>query len=315
MALIFGIDVSHHQGATLDFAAFRNEGIEFAFLKATQGGSFQDSQFSGNLRRATTAGMLVASYHYVESSASVAAQVSNVARTVPRGIPVILDVESGSGGISLTRTIAAELRKAGYRVPLLYLPRWYWQQIGSPPLNGLPPLWSSRYPDTVVGPLLSEYGDVPANYWNGYGGLGVSVLQFTSSARIAGRSPLDANAFKGTRAELAAMLGGEQERDMDQSEKIVNPATGQPAKDTNGNDYTVGQVLYYDNLNGWEIRALVEKLAADVAELKTRPAADVDEVALADALTAKGVTGITPDQVRAALRDVLRQGTDTDVTT
>jgi hypothetical protein len=307
MALIFGLDVSHHQDTTLDFAAFRRDGIEFAFIKSSEGSTFTDPQFTANLARARAAGMLVAAYHYVRSDASAAGQAARVARTVSRDVPVILDVESGSGSVSLVRAVTAALQSAGYQVPLLYLPRWYWQQIGSPPLDGLPPLWSSRYPDNAVGTLLGEYAMVPASYWNGYGGLPVRVLQFTSSARVAGRSPLDANAFKGTREQLATVLGGGQENDMQATDLVVDPATGKPALDVNGNPFSYNAAIFYTNKAVWD-------LVAQVAELKSRPAADVDEVALADALAAKGVTGITPDQVRAALADVLRQGTDPDVT-
>src|SRR5262245_7882162 len=202
----FGLDISHHQDLGLDLAQCRREGIEFVFIKATEGSSFIDPDFGANLAEARAAGQLVAAYHYVRSNASAAAQVANVRRAVPLDVSVIPDVEAGSGDIALTRAVVDQLRAAGYEVPLLYLPRWYWQQIGSPSLAGLPPLWSSRYPDKVVGSIADEWADVPASYWAGYGGLGVAVLQFTSSARIAGHQPLDANAFNGSRAELAALL-------------------------------------------------------------------------------------------------------------
>lgn len=207
----FGLDISHHQDLRLDLAQCRREGIEFVFMKATEGAGFVDSEFGANLAEARAVGLLVAAYHYVRSNASAAAQVANVQRVVPRDVPVIPDVEANSGGIALTRDIVNRLRAAGYVVPLCYIPRWYWNQIGQPSLAGLPPLWSSRYPDNVVGSIADEWADVPAHYWNGYGGLNVAVLQFTSSARIAGHQPLDANAFRGTRAELAALLGSQEE--------------------------------------------------------------------------------------------------------
>jgi GH25 family lysozyme M1 (1,4-beta-N-acetylmuramidase) len=208
---VFGLDISHHQDLGLDLAQCRREGIEFVFIKATEGANFVDSEFTANLAEARRAGQLVAAYHYVRASAAASDQVAWIRRCIPRDVPVIPDVEANSGGIALTRDFINRLRAAGYRVPLLYLPRWYWNQIGSPSLAGLPPLWSSRYPDTVVGSLQSEWNSVPTSYWSGYGGLEVAVLQFTSSARIAGHAPLDANAFRGDRARLAALLGGEED--------------------------------------------------------------------------------------------------------
>jgi lysozyme len=209
----FGIDISHHQDLGLDLAAARRDGIEFVFIKATQGSSFVDSEFTHNLGEARAAGLLTAAYHYVTASATAAAQAANISRVVPQDVPVIPDVEDGSGNLDLTRDIVGRLQRAGYVVPLLYLPRWYWNRLGSPPLGGLPPLWSSRYPDNQVGLLLEEWADVPAHYWDGYGGLPVAVLQFTSSARIAGHQPLDANAFMGTRQQLGTLLGYDRQED------------------------------------------------------------------------------------------------------
>lgn len=210
----FGLDISHHQDLGLDLAAARRDGIEFVFIKATEGASYQDPEFNINLAEARAAGQLVAAYHYVRDSAWIANQVLNIQRTVPRDVPVILDVEDGSGGIEMTHGLVVALGRAGYRVPLLYLPRWYWQSLGRPSLAGLPPLWSSRYPDNTVGSLADEWADVPASYWDGYGGLSVAVLQFTSSSRVAGHQPLDANAYRGTRQQLAQLLGYTQEEDM-----------------------------------------------------------------------------------------------------
>lgn len=209
----FGLDISHHQDLGLDLSRCRSEGIEFAFLKATEGSTYVDSEFKANLAEARAAGLLPAAYHYVRSSAPASAQVAHIRKHVPLDVPVIPDVEVNSGAIGLTREFVARLKEAGYRVPLLYLPRWYWQRIGSPSLVGLPPLWSSRYPDNVVGSITDEWADVPSKYWDGYGGIEVAVLQFTSSARIAGHQPLDANAYRGTRDQLAELLGDTTKED------------------------------------------------------------------------------------------------------
>lgn len=205
--ITFGLDISHHQDQALSLAQARAEGCEFAFLKATEGATYTDPEFAANLAEARAAGMLVAAYVYQRSNASAQAHVDRIAAVVPKDVPVIPDVEENSGDMTLTRQIVDKLRAAGYRVPLLYLPRWYWQQLGSPSLAGLPPLWSSRYPDYTVRDLAGAYAKAPASYWDGYGGLSVAVLQFTSSAKIAGHQPLDANAFRGTRDQLAALLG------------------------------------------------------------------------------------------------------------
>lgn len=224
--VMFGLDISHHQDAGLDLARCKREGISFVFLKATEGSGFVDSEFATNLAEARRAGLHVAAYHYVKGNVSASAQVAHISRVVPKNVPVIPDTEAGGGWLPLTRELVTKLRAVGYRVPLLYLPRWYWQQIGSPSLTGLPPLWSSRYPDNVQGSIRDEWADVPDSYWAGYGGLPVAVLQFTSSARIAGYAPIDANAYRGTAAQLAALLGGVVEEDMEANDPVVDPGPG-----------------------------------------------------------------------------------------
>ena len=73
----FGLDISHHQDIRLDLAQCRREGIEFVFLKATEGAGFVDSEFAANLAEARAAGMLVGAYHYVRSNASAAGSSPN----------------------------------------------------------------------------------------------------------------------------------------------------------------------------------------------------------------------------------------------
>lgn len=303
--MIFGLDVSHHQ-PLLDWARARREaGIEFAILKATEGASFQDSKFVAHLNGARNAGLAVAAYHYVKSTAAAAAQVANVVRTVPRGMTVIPDVEANSGGIALAKDIVARLQAAGYHVPLIYLPRWYWQQIGSPSLVGLPALWSSRYPDTVGGSIPDEFADVPSTYWNGYGGLTVGMLQFTSSAKVAGYGPLDANAYPGNRAQIDDLFTGGDDMSL-ASETFTFTSEGQTitvnALAMMGNMYA--KMFYRTDTAPWDGPSMV----AMVKDLYARQLVDLDEELLAEKLAEQGVTGATPAQVKDAVKAALREG-------
>ncbi len=208
--MLFGIDISDYQ-RDFDLARAKNEGYEFAFIKATEGATWRGKYFAANLARARAAGMLVAAYHYQRAGNSAQSQVDNIRSMVPTDVPIVIDVEDGGGGVDLTRDIINRLRQAGYRSPLLYLPMWYWQKIGSPSLAGLPPLWYSRYPANRAG-YASVVWEKNAgwlnSFWGGYGGLGVEVLQFSDMGRLAGRSPIDLNAYRGTRDQLAGLLNG-----------------------------------------------------------------------------------------------------------
>jgi lysozyme len=273
MAVTFGLDISHHQDAALDLARARSEGIEFVILKATEGADWNDPEFAANLNEARAAGLLVAAYHYQRSNVTAAAQVANVRDSVPLDVPVVLDVETNSGGVALTRDLVAGLRAAGYSVPLTYIPRWYWNEIGSPSLAGLPPLWSSRYPDNIIGTLSDEWADVPAHYWDGYGGLDVAVLQFTSSVRIAGHQPIDANAFRGTRAELAALL----EDDMPLTPADTNAVWMQPCTGTGPDGTTqTWPAATWMTVMAFRIAALSNTVAEIQAAQATPPQVEID---------------------------------------
>src|SRR5262245_281485 len=60
---IQGIDVYHGDGA-VDWETVKKEGIQFAFVKATEGDHFLDKRFDTNMKGATDAGIFVGPYHF-----------------------------------------------------------------------------------------------------------------------------------------------------------------------------------------------------------------------------------------------------------
>lgn len=210
----YGWDVSNYQADLTEqhFRNGKNEGIEFSIALATDGTGFQNFMFSRQLDWGRKVGMLTSAYHYVRD-ASISQQITNIKRTVPLDCPVIPDAEHGSGGINVLDSIVSALLNEGYTVPLEYLPRWYWQIIGSPWLGNRPrKLWASWYPDYVRRNKENGAAMLPSSVWNGYGGQAVAITQFTSSGAAAGYGrALDLNKFRGTRDELAALLGGGDE--------------------------------------------------------------------------------------------------------
>jgi lysozyme len=59
----YGIDVSNHQGQ-IDWQVVAVDNIEFAYIKATEGGDFADARFEENWRRAGDAGLDRGAYHF-----------------------------------------------------------------------------------------------------------------------------------------------------------------------------------------------------------------------------------------------------------
>lgn len=91
-----GIDASHHQGA-IDWEAVANDGISFAYLKATEGATFTDPMFTTNAAAASDLGLEVAGYHYFSLCTPGAEQAEHfvsVIEAAPAGwLPPAVDVE------------------------------------------------------------------------------------------------------------------------------------------------------------------------------------------------------------------------------
>lgn len=209
---IYGVDVSAYQPG-FDFQAAARDGMAFAIVKATEGTGWKSPNYRDQIAKARAAGMLVAAYHYVRGS-DVQGQFNNIVSLVSRDTPVILDVEDGAGSIQSIRDLNSRLNQAGYRTPFIYIPKWYWSgHMGSPNLAGLPPNWLSWYPDYTVRRAKDAANKLPAAVWQAFGGLPIGMVQMTSSMAVANypNGSIDGNVFPGTRAQLAAILNGDED--------------------------------------------------------------------------------------------------------
>lgn len=219
--MIYGVDISNYQAGLDDFGALPRDALDFAFILCSDG-RWRQPHFGRQLVGCRNAGLLTAAYHYQRANVSVQEQLDAIAAQAPLDCPVIIDVEEGSGvgatGVRILRELVQSLRNRGYKVPLVYVPRWYWSApanhptkpgLSSTDLSGLPPLWISWYPDYRTRSKEDGAKQLPTSVWNGYGGLSVAVAQFTSSGRVSGYGgAIDQNLYRGTRDDLAALLGG-----------------------------------------------------------------------------------------------------------
>ena len=64
-----GIDVSHFQGA-VNWSLAAGSGVQFAYMKATEGTTFVDPQFSSNYSGSAAAGLLRGAYHFAHPDSS-----------------------------------------------------------------------------------------------------------------------------------------------------------------------------------------------------------------------------------------------------
>lgn len=90
-----GIDVSHHQDA-IRWNEINPDVIHFAYLKATEGGDFRDTQFSKNWKAAREAGIPRGAYHFFTLKRPGIEQAANYIAVVPKEsdtLPPAIDLE------------------------------------------------------------------------------------------------------------------------------------------------------------------------------------------------------------------------------
>lgn len=263
---IYGVDISNHQDGILA-ARIASEGFRYAIIKATEG-TWRDPVLHSHLADVrNNTDMHVAAYVYVRHDSTPQAHADTLVDHLgDTTVPIALDIEHGSGSsVAHFKAIRDAIVAAGYRVILTYLPNWYWKEIGQPDLSGLPPLWTSRYPDMNKDYASVIYSRAGNKGWDGYGGLEVALWQFTSTAAVAGWH-IDANAYHGTEASLAALFTGDTENggflmalnDAEQRELLDNSR------------YTAGQLGPWSQLGQnaeGEDLTLVDAFAAAKAQL------------------------------------------------
>jgi lysozyme len=93
-----GVDVSHHQGE-IDWDKVANQGIQFAYIKASEGENLQDERFPENWSGSSRAAIIPGAYHYYSLCAAPALQAANfLASAPPSGtvsLPPAVDLEFG----------------------------------------------------------------------------------------------------------------------------------------------------------------------------------------------------------------------------
>jgi Glycosyl hydrolases family 25 len=205
---IFGADISSYQRG-LDLSRLSQS--SFVIAKITEGTYYTDDCYDGWRQQAANVGELFAWYHFL-SGQSAAVQVAHTLANVgDEMLPGMLDAEpAGDFKPTWTQILAYidAAHAAGLNLRLLYLPRWYWDQIGRPDLTVLTPrrvyLVSSAYPGGTGGPAALYPGDGAAG-WQPYGGVTPLLYQFTDQASDGGQ-PLDYSAFRGGVDQLRAYL-------------------------------------------------------------------------------------------------------------
>jgi len=205
---LYGPDVSNNNftntAAAVNFVSrLPGEGFSWIEEKVSEGNYYRDPYWAPIQEWCAANDFPCIGYHYVTTND--AASQAGAWRANNGGDHAMLDFEANSGDIANFWRVVNAFNAEGVQISLSYIPHWYWQNIGSPDLTGVPGLVSSSYfgHGNYASALYPGDGGVG---WDAYGNATPQIWQFTDGALVAGLS-VDCNAFKGTETELRALLG------------------------------------------------------------------------------------------------------------
>ena len=193
-----GIDISRHNG-NIDFKKVAENGMEFVFIKASEGINHRDSLFARNYSEAKKAGLKTGAYHFFRFDADGTAQAINFLQAVgsrPQDLGLVIDVEKTGNPTDISEDIVRKrlttmvdyMNLLGYRV-MIYTNLEGYYQFMAEDLPGYP-LWICRFQEN---PINAEW-----TFW-----------QFDHHGKIDGiKGDVDLNAFCGSREDWNRFLNG-----------------------------------------------------------------------------------------------------------
>ena len=199
----YGIDVSKWQG-TIDWAAVAAAGVEYAFIRVSDGSTVLDEFFDVNWQQAKANGITVGAYQFFRPAEDPVAQadllLSMMGALAPDDLPPVIDIEV-TGGLSGAEIIDAaqawiDVVEADVGVaPIVYTaPGWWDGNVGLSSL-GAYPLWVANWGVTCP--------SMPTG-WSDY-----VFHQFSATGTVPGISgDVDENYFNGPAADLDAWTVG-----------------------------------------------------------------------------------------------------------
>jgi len=196
------IDLSHHNGNTIDLARAKTAGMVGVIQKATQGTSFRDPTFNANRQKAAHAGLLFGAYHFGVGADGVEQADFFLQSVQPApGDLLVLDFEANPQGPSMNlveaRAFVTHVQAVTGRFPGLYSGSYLKELLGvtTDPVLINCWLWISQYgPTAVIPPAWPRW--TLWQYTDGAAGLPPHTVD--------GVGACDRNIFNGAAEELPA---------------------------------------------------------------------------------------------------------------
>ncbi|HVW58363.1 MAG TPA: GH25 family lysozyme [Rhizobiaceae bacterium] len=205
---VHGVDVSRWQG-NIDWGQLRDQGANFAYIKATDGGDHVDPMFMRNWRGAEEAGLKRGAYHFFYWCRPASEQADWFIRNVPNdpdALPPVIDVEWNHMS-SCKRHPSRDVVLEKMQVFMDRLERHY----GKRPVIYTTP---DFYYDNLRGAFrgygfwLRSTADIPARVYPDRKWL---FWQYSGSGKSHGvEGPIDLNVFNGDEGDWWRWSGGAQ---------------------------------------------------------------------------------------------------------
>lgn len=193
-----GIDVSHHNGE-IDFEKVKKGGMDFVFIKASEGSTHRDSLFHKNYSKARAASLPTGAYHFFRFDKEGVEQAVNFLGAVGHRKPemgLVIDVEKNGNPDSIPAEKVKErlaamidyMNLAGHRVMIYTNLEGYYDYMAEVAPGY--PLWICRF---MENPIYAEW-----TFW-----------QYDHHGKVNGvKGEVDLNAFCGDRREWQVFLDG-----------------------------------------------------------------------------------------------------------
>lgn len=176
---IKGIDVSHHNGS-INWSKVKNAGIQFVYVKATEGVSYVDPTFIQNAKGAIAVGLPVGAYHFAHPQNDPIAEAKNFVSQLEKikySLLPVIDLETAPAGMTEAQLVQWARKFVNYVKSerncdvMLYTGIWFINKYNG--LTGLEDLllWAAIYKNSCP----------DAGGWKRW-----TIWQFTESGKVDG---------------------------------------------------------------------------------------------------------------------------------
>lgn len=193
--MLYGIDISNHQGRAGFKLSQITEHLDFVIIKATGGASFVDKYCDGYVQEAKRLGLLWGFYHFAHDIGTADAIseadyfVDNCTNYFGEGIPV-LDWERDTVSVAWVNAFVARVYERTKVRCWIYANPWRFNKGG---VDRNYARWIAAYPLSGRPTLLSNPGNIPATDGN------VVCWQYSGTGKVSGYSGnLDLNHYYGS---------------------------------------------------------------------------------------------------------------------